>query len=255
MSKIVGFLDPQVLHLAETRYQPHYARQRQQAATEQEGGYLADVFYEDEPSQSQQVGEGPIGDLFRRGVSLLPGLASRGLGVLGSEALSGLRNLAGDFSQGANLKRSLGRRATEVGTSLWGRMRDRIRRMMGGRRKLSGADKRVLRELKLYSLLGPAAASGRIAKRRRRKTVKRKSLTKKSKLKSSNLTAAVKKRRRRRTARTPARSTRGRRRRTTRRVTTKRRRAPTGRRRRRRRTAVTAAAPQSGSGLCGGGWL
>jgi len=171
-------LDPQIDPVRE-QIRRHYARQREFAA-EQQGGLMDDVWYEE-----GQVGEGPWDD-FRESVKRryhrLPAIVRSGLSAAGRLGLSGVRGIAGDFSQGMNLKDAVKKRLSGATSFLRTMMGGRRRK--GARKRTPGINKKLLRKLKLLSSSPKRRRRRRatVAKKKkrtatRRKTVRRKKTT------------------------------------------------------------------------------
>jgi hypothetical protein len=151
MPKVIGCLDDDVQEAASTVIAMYYS------PAQQVGGAIDDFFV-----QHGQFG-GWLGEkTIKRFYRALPAPIRAGLETLRDEALSGLKDFAGDVARGEDWRRAGLKRASTAGSNV-------LRRLMTGR----GRNKSLHDAVKLYSFSPTTGGVGRsppTRKRKRRRT-------------------------------------------------------------------------------------
>jgi hypothetical protein len=243
-TKLQYCIDEDLFYLADVTYSQAYD-------IDQQGGAIADVFYEDE-----MIGKGWVGSLFRWFKPMVMPFISAGAKALGKQALSTAGGLIGDLSSGANVREASEQRVGEALTNLNKKFKDKMARMAGAGQQYGGKgrNKTLHNAVKLFSFTPPAGVSGGRITRRRKTRARGSAVTKRKTTRRRRQTASIagskgRKRQSRRRKKTAS----AKRRRRARTATSKRRKAPSSKRKvtRRRR----ASPRQRGGGEDFGGWL
>jgi hypothetical protein len=157
MTKIIGYMDDDVLELAK-QYELYFDNQ-------QSGGLMSDVFM-----QHGQFGGFWGEQALKRFYMRLPESFRSGVRNLRDTALSTLGSFAKDVSSGEDWRDAGKKRLGEAGTALVGKLGSKIARMMTGRgrrrRRTTVANKRPRRTGGRYSVSSSSRAKGRATKRR-----------------------------------------------------------------------------------------